>query len=696
MKLHLSRSGPIVGALLLLGLVRCSELSASPELSSDTGAPGAGAYGPGYPTINDGTDGSDGGEAEPPPPEVELEETFKSPVATGEYVWAANPSTDRVALVNAVDLTVQSVEVGEGPTYIAAVPVPEGSGVNRAIVINVEGDDASLLTENEGAVVEQRIPLHPRANSWAVSASGRWAIAWTDVDAIEVSDPTEGFQSITVIRVPDTDDGPEAAGEAYRLSAGYRPHRVFISADESHAYVVGEPGITVVSLGDVPTVEQDVALAPPAGGEARARDVSITPDGRFALVRREGDSTVEILEIATGEVTVVALSGPVTDLDLIDDGSRAIAVVRQVTPLDPNGMGGAGGMEGTGGAATGGAATGGVATGGAATGGVATGGVATGGLDLADAGASGYGVAGGAGMLAGAGMPGAAGSPGVAGAPGVAGGFVAGALGTAGAGDQSSADGRGGAPGGQGGVAGASGQGGAAPEPTSGGNASEVFILRLPDVFDDPTAFDRVRLEGQLVGSVSASIEGSRALLFTNAVPSDRVTILNTADGDDYLASRVVPLKSPVQAVFPAPDAKHAIALLKPDPAVSSKPGAFSVVPIERELPPYLQDTDAPPRSVTLASTRGVVTVRDDVTQQYGAYVVRLPELQVDSITLKSPPLATGLVPTANRAFVAQEHPQGRITFIHLTAQTNDPDFERTLTGFELATRVVGDAGDSR
>jgi hypothetical protein len=334
-----------------------------------------------------------------------------------------------------------------------------------------------------------------------------------------------------------------------------------------------------------------------------------------------------------------------------------------------------------------------------ATGGAATGGVATGGLDAASAGAAGRlgAVAGSPGVPSAAGQPGAAGAAGAPGATagsGVAGAVVPGALGLSGAAGRIAVDAQSGAPAvGQGG---AGGQGGTGSVPAPSGQASEVFVLRLPDVFEDPTAFDRVRLEDQLVGSVSASIEGSRALLFTNAVPSDLVTILNTADGDDYLGSRVVPLKSPVQAVFPAPDAKHAIALLRPDPAVSSKAGAFSVIPIERELPPYLQDTDAPPRSVTLASTRGVVTVRDDATAQYRAFVVRLPELQVDPITLKSPPLATGLVPTAQRAFVAQEHPQGRITFIHLTAETNDPDFERTLTGFELATRVVGDAGDSR
>jgi len=44
---------------------------------------------------------------------------------------------------------------------------------------------------------------------------------------------------------------------------------------------------------------------------------------------------------------------------------------------------------------------------------------------------------------------------------------------------------------------------------------------------------------------------------------------------------------------------------------------------------------------------------------------------------------ASGLVPEANQAFVAQQHPEGRITFIDL-----DTRELHTLTGFELATQV--------
>jgi hypothetical protein len=109
-------------------------------------------------------------------------------------------------------------------------------------------------------------------------------------------------------------------------------------------------------------------------------------------------------------------------------------------------------------------------------------------------------------------------------------------------------------------------------------------------------------------------------------------------------------------------------------------------------LPAKIQGTDAPPYRVALAQTlnglRGLVTTRDDVHGIHAAYLVRMPSLQVDRIDLSSPPIAVGVLPALGVGYVAQQHPEGRITFINL--ETGAPE---TLTGFELADRVVN--GDS-
>ena len=146
-------------------------------------------------------------------------------------------------------------------------------------------------------------------------------------------------------------------------------------------------------------------------------------------------------------------------------------------------------------------------------------------------------------------------------------------------------------------------------------------------------------------------------------------------------------MKAPIDAVFPAPDGSHAIALLTPE-ATSTRAGAFSVVPVADALPPKIQGTEAAPFQVSIADTsvgvRGLVTTREDSSATYAVYLVRMPSLQVDRIELASPPIATGILPELGVGFIAQQHPEGRITFIDLA--TAEPE---TLTGFELATKVV-------
>jgi hypothetical protein len=217
--------------------------------------------------------------------------------------------------------------------------------------------------------------------------------------------------------------------------------------------------------------------------------------------------------------------------------------------------------------------------------------------------------------------------------------------------------------------------------------SSEVFLLPIPGIVSSPSSYDHITIDGEVVGSVSVGLKGDVALLYTNATPNDHLTILGTASGSSgYLSYRTVALKAPVLAVFPAPDSEHAVALLAPG-AGSNKPGAFSLVPLTQELPPKIQGTDAKPMSVAISpapSKRAIVTVRDDAAKIYGVYLARLPELQVDRLALASPPLAAGMVPSAGVGWVAQKHPEGRITFVNLATGS-----ARTLTGFELGAKVV-------
>jgi hypothetical protein len=222
-------------------------------------------------------------------------------------------------------------------------------------------------------------------------------------------------------------------------------------------------------------------------------------------------------------------------------------------------------------------------------------------------------------------------------------------------------------------------------------STGQVAVFELGAALADPAAVVLSSFSGEALGSAALPDAGSTALFFTTAIDSDRLAILDTAAAPGAPgAQRVVSLKAPISAVFASPDGSHAIALLATEPG-GERAGAFSTIPVADALPPKIQGTDAPPFRVTLASTaaglRALVTVRDDAAAIHGTYLVRMPSLQVDRIPLSSPPIAAGVLPDDGVAFVAQRHPEGRITFIDL----NTAEAE-TLTGFELSSRVVDGA----
>jgi hypothetical protein len=253
-----------------------------------------------------------------------VESTFQVPVATGRTVWTANPTSGLVALVDVHTLEVQVLQAGLEPTYLAAVPNDGGNGA--ALVINVGSDDATFFRVDEAGSVEQHtLDLHSGANAWAVSASGRWAIAWTDASRAATPDPTEAFQDITVL------DLQGAEPKITRLNVGYRPRQIVFNENESFAYAVSEPSITAIQLGQDPRALRDYNFEEAAADVTR--DVSITPDGALALIRVGESPKLSVLSLQDGEQVDVQLPAAVTDLDLARSGTLAIAVLRETAQL---------------------------------------------------------------------------------------------------------------------------------------------------------------------------------------------------------------------------------------------------------------------------------------------------------------------------------------------------------------------------
>jgi hypothetical protein len=503
-------------------------------------------------------------------PEVERETSYRAPIVTGKYVWSANPSSGRVAIINAESYEIRAAEAGRKPTFVAAL----SEQPPRALVINAGGDDASLLElQDSGEIASSRLPLHQGADSWSVAPGGHFAIAWTDSSKATRPDPTDGFQDITVIELPE---GKPAV--ATRLTVGYRPTAFAFDAAGSHAFGITQDGISVVDL--APGAVRLSRLVSLPSSSRTQPDVSVTPDGSRALARLEGSSSFYEIDLGAGALREIDMGGNHNDQDLSEDGSRAVAVVQRTSAATTPDAGAP---------------------------------------ELADAGDAGAADAG-------------------------------------------------------------------VTEPAPSASSQAVFIP-IPAGLSDAAARQTLEVPKEAFRSVALSSDGARAVLFTTARPTARVTLVGPAATGSGLETRSLDLIAAVRAVFLTADGSSAIALQDP-PAGSQKKGAFSVLSLASVRAPKLVASDAPALAVALSSSnseRALVTV-SDAKSSFGVFLVRTPNLQVDFNSLSSEPLASGTVPGAHKGFVAQEHPEGRITFIDLI-----DGGEREITGFELSSKVVNE-----
>jgi hypothetical protein len=611
--------GGAATSLLALCVGACASSDSSPSRAASE-APGSYYSGTGGAagSADFGMPGAGGANAIVAPPEQQVEKAFEAPVATGKYVWSANAQTGQVARISAETYQVVTASAGSGPKYVAAIPARASAAdggaqsADQAIVLNEFSNDATLLTATTDTTITKRTyRVAAGANAWAVSPDGKWAIAWTDAKRVTNADSTQGFQTISVIDLRQVSTAVSSSGidESSRLIVGYRPVSISFAKTTSRAYAVTADGIDVIDLvaaggpARIKTLKWDMACTqlaapdagapapeagapvpeagPPAdaevaeGGDGGADaapdaavvvqaeaappvvaqpeaaapapsgtpDVTITPDGSYAIYRREGYADVVAIDLSTDGCSRLTLGAPITGLGVTAAGDKAVAVLRSL---------------------------------------------------------------------------------------------------------------------------------------------SQMVVMAVPTL---AISAQKV-IEGETVGSVVIAQDGKTVVLYTNALAISRMTVVSLGATTTY---RVVELHAPVLAVYPTPDATHAVILHKSFGGTAfTKPGAIGVVPLAADLSGIIQATDAPPQYVAIApdSKSAIVSVRDDAKNIYAIYRPRMPSLDIEKMTLASPPMSVGVVGGINppAGFIAQEYAGGRITFIDL----EQPEIvARTITGFELGARVV-------
>jgi len=214
----------------------------------------------------------------------------------------------------------------------------------------------------------------------------------------------------------------------------------------------------------------------------------------------------------------------------------------------------------------------------------------------------------------------------------------------------------------------------------------QVVVVPMPPV-GDAASFERVAIpREEITSSIVISDQSELALLYQNGADNSHLSVLDLRDGMQR-ALHTIDLKGPVSAAFAAPGAASAIVFQKPITG-STKAGLFSGVPTLQQRSAKIVGTDAVPSALSFdkEGQYALVTVGNETSAVHGVYRVVLDTMQADFLALASPPAtaATGIVENVHRGFVAQTHPEGRITFIDLeTARAH------TITGFELAARIL-------
>lgn len=343
--------------LLAVGLVALSGCGAADEKSDafgdgdpsvfDGGAGNGGANGGG--TGGGGNGDSNGSDLDAGglPPEEEESLSFERPQAGATSVYVPNPATDRVAIVNASTFAIETVKVGRSPTYTATVP-----GKDVAIVLNLGTRDASLLRTLDGDTQVTALPVGHDANAIAIAPDGEHAVIYYDS-----RDPNQTAQSFQDVTVVDLTPGKEAARG---VSVGFRPRAVTFSADGDTAFVITEDGISIVDLNAAdqgPVIARLVSLGDGLT-DPLSVDVAITPNGKFALSRRMGETILRLISLEDGQITPLDLKVlqqqtpgseasdagvdagaddeptlaagnlEITDVDVAPDGTFALAVAR--------------------------------------------------------------------------------------------------------------------------------------------------------------------------------------------------------------------------------------------------------------------------------------------------------------------------------------------------------------------------------
>ncbi len=210
---------------------------------------------------------------------------------------------------------------------------------------------------------------------------------------------------------------------------------------------------------------------------------------------------------------------------------------------------------------------------------------------------------------------------------------------------------------------------------------------------------DRVPLTAPL-GSAVVSPQGDKALLYTTLPMANlepRIAILDLRTNPPTMTER--PVRKEIAGAVIAPGGGAAFLLHRksdgePDPTLPpdellARSHGFSLVDLASGFV-RLVTTPAEPTGVLFSAdlARAWVPLGDANRDVRALMVADLSGLSVRNVELPSVPEVVGEVPAADRIFVTQTHPEGRISFLARDAAGAENDALETLSGYLLNGRI--------
>lgn len=208
--------------------------------------------------------------------------------------------------------------------------------------------------------------------------------------------------------------------------------------------------------------------------------------------------------------------------------------------------------------------------------------------------------------------------------------------------------------------------------------AGEILTFLMDEFDEDSNEVHRMRVDGGTIGSAVLAETGERALLYTTAVAERKLAIVELGT-ENFLSYRWVDLQHGIAGVAASPDGRHGVAF---GPGSQTGQGAFSIMRLDEERFPRVVGTRAPVAAIALSNAALLLTAASETV--FEAYAGRLPELSVERLTLASRPLSAGILDAEALGYVAQYHPEGRVTFLGIRSGE-----VRSVSGYELSAEVI-------